>query len=128
MNDELPKITELEILMCKVDWESATEQERLEFTSSFTFLELSKINRIRYDAIKHGRMSSLLVNCILVMLLLLLHVNEGIVLVASIALQIAMFLLSQIFDFFSKNVMKQAEKTVLDSVKKLARKYPSDKQ
>lgn len=113
----------LENLIEQVDWQRTTVHERNLFARSFSMMELATLANFRASSIRGGRLVSMIVTMMITLLMLLFQARMETIVVAVSAVQIVLFLVSQLFEAYTHKVYRDVESAATDVVKTLAEKY-----
>lgn len=114
----------LEQLIEQVDWTNTNQHERQLFAQSFSMMELATLAVFRASSIRSGRLVSMIATLMTILLLVLFEAKMETIVITVSAIQILLFLFSQLFELFTKRVYNSVEGTTTDIVKTLAQKHP----
>lgn len=107
-----------------IDWSRVSDHDARAFGTCVGLLENAVNYRFQLDAVKNGRLSSLVVVSTAVMLLLLFGVEHTTVLMTALALQLLLCITSQGLAYLSKKAVVSAERLLIETVVLLKKKYP----
>lgn len=114
----------LEQLIEQVDWANTNLHDRQLFAQSFSMMELATLAVFRAASIRSGRLVSMIATLMTILLLVLLEAKMETIVIVTSAIQILLFLFSQLFELFTKRVYNSVEGTTTNIVKTLAQKHP----
>ena len=123
MNDRY-NADEISDYIRKVDWFRTNEAERRAFSQSFFYLENAALVSVQAESVSRGRMSSLVITLLAVLIFSFLGLETIALLMVALGAQSTLFLLSQFLESKTKKIVKGCEEATLENVKSLHRRYP----
>jgi len=123
MNDRY-NADEISDYIRKVDWFRTNEAERRAFSQSFFYLENAALVSVQAESVSRGRMSSLVITLLAVLIFSFLGLEPIALLMVALGAQSTLFLLSQFLESKTKKIVKGCEEATLENVKSLHRRYP----
>jgi len=123
MNDRY-NADEISDYIRKVDWFRTNEAERRAFSQSFFYLENAALVSVQAESVSRGRMSSLVITLLAVLIFSFLELEPIALLMVALGAQSTLFLLSQFLESKAKKIVKGCEEATLENVKSLHRRYP----